>query len=359
MARAFVSAVVAFVLMAGVTLAADKKIEGTIVKVDVAKKILTVKVGEESKEYEVNEETKFIGPKGGESREGIKDTRLVKGVAVNLVIAGNNRTAREVHIPAAVEKKPAPKKVEVPPTTKTTTPAKPAPVATTTPPAKPAPTTKTTTPPKTAPAVTKTEPATKPAPTTKTAPTSTSTPSTTKPAVTKAPATKPAEVTNAPATKPAETTKAPATTKPAPSVARVTPPTKTATPEKTTAAVTKTPEPKTPKTPAKPARPRVEKPIPANAVIGTTAADAPGTKAKVVKVDAERKALVVTLEDGKQTEIKTNEQTEFIGPRGGVSSYKLKDDRLTAGYEVKFVLGADKVATEIHMSYRPRKPTDK
>ena len=44
-------------------------------------------------------DTKFIGPKGGVSDKGIKDERLVAGVELKLVVAGNNRTLREVHIP--------------------------------------------------------------------------------------------------------------------------------------------------------------------------------------------------------------------------------------------------------------------
>jgi hypothetical protein len=43
--------------------------------------------------------TKFIGPKGGASDARLKDDRLVPGAEVRLVIAGNNRTCREVHLP--------------------------------------------------------------------------------------------------------------------------------------------------------------------------------------------------------------------------------------------------------------------
>ncbi len=47
----------------------------------------------------MNDETKFIGPKGGVSDKALKDDRLVKGVELRLLVAGNNRTLREVHIP--------------------------------------------------------------------------------------------------------------------------------------------------------------------------------------------------------------------------------------------------------------------
>ena len=41
----------------------------------------------------------FIGPKGGVADAGLKDDRLVRGVMLKVVVAGNNKTAREVHIP--------------------------------------------------------------------------------------------------------------------------------------------------------------------------------------------------------------------------------------------------------------------
>src|SRR5262249_5196988 len=83
--------------------AADKEVKGKLVKVDVDKKVLTVNTDDGKKEYTVNAETKFIGPKGGVSKEGIKDERLVAGAEIKLVIAANNKTVREVHLP---EKKP-------------------------------------------------------------------------------------------------------------------------------------------------------------------------------------------------------------------------------------------------------------
>lgn len=86
-------------LVAGNALAADKKINAKLVKVDVKKNVLTVKTLDGNKNYDVNDDTKFIGPKGGVSDKGIKDDRLVPGVELELLVAGNNRTLREVHIP--------------------------------------------------------------------------------------------------------------------------------------------------------------------------------------------------------------------------------------------------------------------
>jgi hypothetical protein len=85
--------------MAGGLMAADKEVKGKLVKVDVQKKVLTVNTPDGKKEYEVNDSTKFIGPKGGASDQGIQDDRLVRGAELTLLVAGNNRTLREVHLP--------------------------------------------------------------------------------------------------------------------------------------------------------------------------------------------------------------------------------------------------------------------
>jgi hypothetical protein len=89
----------ALFFMAGVALGADKEVKGKIVKVDLKKNTINVQTEDGQKVYMVNDDTKFIGHKGGVSEAGIKDARLVKGAEVKLVIAGNNRTAREVHLP--------------------------------------------------------------------------------------------------------------------------------------------------------------------------------------------------------------------------------------------------------------------
>jgi hypothetical protein len=99
MVRRVVAALTVFLFMAGLALAADKEVACKVIKVDVKKKTLTVLTDDGRKVYTVNEETKFIGPKGGVSDEGIKDDRLVPGAAIKMVIAGNNKTVREVHLP--------------------------------------------------------------------------------------------------------------------------------------------------------------------------------------------------------------------------------------------------------------------
>jgi hypothetical protein len=99
MLRIAVAGLFALGLLAGIGRAADKEVTGTLVKVDAKNNTLTVKTADGDKTYDVNAETKFLGPKGGASDAGLKDDRLVKGAMLKLVIAGNNRTAREVHLP--------------------------------------------------------------------------------------------------------------------------------------------------------------------------------------------------------------------------------------------------------------------
>jgi hypothetical protein len=103
MFRRSIAPLIALTLIAGVLIAADKTpdktYKATLIKVDLKKKVLYVKVEDEKKEYTVNSKTKFIGPKGGVSEAGIKDDRLKPGAEIELVIAANNKTVREVHLP--------------------------------------------------------------------------------------------------------------------------------------------------------------------------------------------------------------------------------------------------------------------
>ena len=85
----------------------DKEVKGTVVKVDLKASTLTINVaGDKGKEktYDVNEKTKFLGPKGGVSEAGLKDDRLVPGAEVRLIVAANNRTCREVNLPERKKK---------------------------------------------------------------------------------------------------------------------------------------------------------------------------------------------------------------------------------------------------------------
>jgi hypothetical protein len=79
MVRHAVAAIAVFFFLAGVALAADKEVTCKVIKVDVKTNTLTVTTADGRKVYTVSDDTKFIGPKGGVSEEGIKDDRLVPG----------------------------------------------------------------------------------------------------------------------------------------------------------------------------------------------------------------------------------------------------------------------------------------
>jgi hypothetical protein len=54
--------------------------------------------------FTVNKETKFIGPKGGISEDGLKDDRMAKGNVVKVLPAKDKKTAAEVHLPVRKSK---------------------------------------------------------------------------------------------------------------------------------------------------------------------------------------------------------------------------------------------------------------
>jgi hypothetical protein len=105
MLRIAMAGLFALGLLAGVGRAADKEVTGTLVKVDVKNNTLTIKTDDGEKTYDVNTETKVLGPKGGVAEAGLKDPRLVKGVMLKVVVAGNNKTAHEIHIPERTKDK--------------------------------------------------------------------------------------------------------------------------------------------------------------------------------------------------------------------------------------------------------------
>src|SRR5947209_2680368 len=93
MLRHSVLGVLALLILVGAASAADKEVKGTVVKVDVKKNTLTIKTDDGPKTYDVNEQTKFLGPKGGVSEAGLKDDRLEAGAEVVVLVAANNKTA--------------------------------------------------------------------------------------------------------------------------------------------------------------------------------------------------------------------------------------------------------------------------
>jgi len=61
---------IVLLVIAGAASAADKEVTGTVVKVDLKESKLIIKTPDGEKTYDVNAETKFIGPKGGASDAG-------------------------------------------------------------------------------------------------------------------------------------------------------------------------------------------------------------------------------------------------------------------------------------------------
>jgi hypothetical protein len=99
-ARQIAAGLLGLLILAGPALAADKEVKAKLVSVDAEKMTLTVVTDDGKKiAYDVNDDTKFLGPKGGVSDKRMKDDRLVKDAELKLVVAGNNRTLREVHLP--------------------------------------------------------------------------------------------------------------------------------------------------------------------------------------------------------------------------------------------------------------------
>jgi hypothetical protein len=85
--------------------------------------------------------------------------------------------------------------------------------------------------------------------------------------------------------------------------------------------------------------------------------DAKLIEAKVKAVDNVKGTLTVTTADGKEMTFKVEKDTKIVGPRGGTSEDRLKDDRLAKGSEVKIVASADgKTAKEVRLGFRKKAP---
>ncbi len=79
-----------------------KNTPAEIVKVNAKGMAMTLKVDAKEGTYKVTKETKFIGPRGGVSKTGIKDKRLKPGLKVEITAEG--MTLKEVHIPTISKK---------------------------------------------------------------------------------------------------------------------------------------------------------------------------------------------------------------------------------------------------------------
>jgi len=81
-----------------------KSVAGEVTIIDVLKGTITVGfAGGKSQTFIVNDDTKFVGPKGGSrglGKPGMKDETMTKGAAVRVIFAQDEKVALEVHLPA-------------------------------------------------------------------------------------------------------------------------------------------------------------------------------------------------------------------------------------------------------------------
>lgn len=79
-------------------------IEAKITKIDLEKKLITVEADKKTVELKVTDTTKFIGPRGGVSDDGIKDDRVVVGNEVRYVLDSTGKNLAELHLPVRMKK---------------------------------------------------------------------------------------------------------------------------------------------------------------------------------------------------------------------------------------------------------------
>ena len=79
---------------------------GKVKTVNAEKSYFTIALesGKERK-FSVDKTTKFVGPKGGVSADGLKDDRMVKGNEVKVMPSKDGKTASEVRLPVRTKDK--------------------------------------------------------------------------------------------------------------------------------------------------------------------------------------------------------------------------------------------------------------
>jgi hypothetical protein len=81
-----------------------KSLSGGVIIIDVLKGTITAGIdGGKVQTFIVNDDTKFVGPKGGSrglGKPGMKDETLTKGATIRIVCAQDETVALEVHLPA-------------------------------------------------------------------------------------------------------------------------------------------------------------------------------------------------------------------------------------------------------------------
>ncbi len=77
-----------------------KEIVGKVKVVDMTKKTFTITLADgKDRLFQVKPETKFVGPKGGVSKEGLTDDRMAKGYEIKVTPAKDEKVAAVVKLP--------------------------------------------------------------------------------------------------------------------------------------------------------------------------------------------------------------------------------------------------------------------
>jgi predicted RNA-binding protein len=80
--------------------AEGKEVKGEITKIDKDKMTFKLKTDDgKTADYKIDDATKFLGPKGGAAKEGIKDDRFIVGAPVTLLVSKDGKKVEEIHLP--------------------------------------------------------------------------------------------------------------------------------------------------------------------------------------------------------------------------------------------------------------------
>jgi preprotein translocase subunit YajC len=90
------------------TAAADtKEIKGKVTKVDADKGTFSIETDDGKKlDFKVDDKVKFVGPRGGPSKQGIKDDRFKVGAQVTLTTDASGKVLQQVKLPVRTKGKP-------------------------------------------------------------------------------------------------------------------------------------------------------------------------------------------------------------------------------------------------------------
>jgi hypothetical protein len=75
-----------------------------------------------------------------------------------------------------------------------------------------------------------------------------------------------------------------------------------------------------------------------------------GIEGKIVKVDTEKGTVTISREDGRDRTFTVTEETEIVGPRGGIVHRRLRDPRFHPGLSVTIVANGE-AATQLHLGF--------